>query len=425
MRIEMVAIGDELLDGRVADTNSKHLAGCLFERGQRLDRVTVVTDSVGGIAEAIREAAGRADLVVTSGGLGPTTDDLTAEAVAMAAGCPVKLFPDVLASIEERFAEFGMPMPATNRRQAELPATSSVLTNAKGTAPGFETRVGGARILSFAGVPMEFAHLVETHVLARFEAAQDGKPNATPRALIFRFFGISESALAEHIEPLLADPSWVIQYRPSFPEHIVRVLLPASLPEKDVDLLRAAIQKAGGRSFYGEGEAGLAERVIEMLRARGETLAVAESCTGGLVGSLITEVPGASTVFKGGVISYDNSIKESLLDVPAAALEEHGAVSPTVAGAMAEGARLRLGTTWGISVTGIAGPDGGSAEKPVGTVCFGLSSQAGNSTKSRNFPDWGRGRLRRLSALAALRMLHLHLTQADREAEAQVVSGEA
>jgi nicotinamide-nucleotide amidase len=421
MRIEMIAVGDELLDGRISDSNSTALAAHLFGRGLRLARVTVVDDDLPSIADAIREASARADCVVTSGGLGPTTDDLTAEAVAMAASEGTRLFPDVLAGIQKRFESRGMPMPDTNRRQAILPRSCRVLTNDMGTAPGFVTEVGAARVFSFAGVPAEFTHLVEKHLLPEVDTAAKRKK---PLELEFRFFGISESDLAERLEPLFDDLNGVVQYRPQFPENIVRVLLEEGPSDADVEALKKAVAKAGGRAFYGHGSQGLAHRVIDALVQRGEKLAVAESCTGGLLGALITEVPGASAAFAGGVISYDNAVKEGLLGVQNDLLKRSGAVSEGVAAAMAEGARHTLRATWALSVTGIAGPDGGTEEKPVGTVCFGLCGPGVHEAKTRNFPNWGRQRIRRLSALAALRMLHRKLEDGT-HAPADVVSGEA
>jgi nicotinamide-nucleotide amidase len=303
-----------------------------------------------------------------------------------------------------------------------LPERARVLENTQGTAPGFETRVGGARVFSFAGVPLEFAHLVRTHLLPLLDSNEAPRP---PTQLVFRFFGISESDLAQRMEPIFADLDCVVQYRPAFPENILRAVFSSPLSDAASRALSEKVALAGGRAFYGSGEAGLPQRVVSLLTQRGETLAVAESCTGGLLGSLITDVAGASAAFVGGVISYDNGVKETLLQVPSQDLKEAGAVSEVVAGAMARGAQSSLGATWALSITGIAGPDGGTEDKPVGTVCFGLAGPGTAVAKTRNFPNWGRDRIRRLAAMAALRILHQKLMTTEEKKDISPVNGEA
>jgi nicotinamide-nucleotide amidase len=416
LTVESLAIGDELLDGRLADGNSRDLADSLAPLGLVLSRVTAVGDDEGTIAEAVLEAAARADVVVTSGGLGPTSDDLTVQGVARAAGCAVRLDEATFARIKERFAERGLPMPDNNRRQAELPETARLLGNDVGIAPGFVTLVGGAEVYSFPGVPREYRWLRDQHLLpalsARLGATLGGVERRTLRCL-----GITESGLGAALEDLQRqNPDVLVQYRTSFPENHARLVVRgAAASAARADALAEEARRAIGGAVYAIGERGLAELLVAELGRRGQTLALAESCTGGLVGKLVTDVAGASAVFRGALVAYANEVKEAALGVPTALLEEHGAVSELVAAAMAEGARARLGADFAISVTGVAGPGGGTPDKPVGTVCFGLAHERGVETKRRLLLGATREMIRELAAAVALRWL---LSRLERQAPA-------
>lgn len=410
LRVESLAIGDELLDGRVADKNTQTLGDALAQLGLELQGARIVPDHRQLIVEALKDAASRADMVITSGGLGPTTDDITAECVAEAAGTGLRFDQASFAKIEAMFAFRGIPMPESNRRQAMLPASSTTLENEQGTAPGFVTPLGLAEVWSFPGVPREYRHLLESRLLPRVRERLAGgaaAPVLVRRTL--RSLGLSESGVGERIAVLEKEnPDVRVQYRVAFPEIIVRLVVEGTdraACEARADALLERARADIGASVYGTGDDPLEVRVLRLLQGRGETLALAESCTGGLVAKRVTDVPGSSSVVKGGVVSYANDAKTDLLDVDAALLSAHGAVSAEVAGAMAEGARARFRATWSVAVTGIAGPGGGSSEKPVGLVFFAISGPHGTVATKKRFPDFGRENIREMAAATALRLL--------------------
>lgn len=425
--VEALSIGDELLDGRLADTNSQHLGDALAPHGLTLARVTAVDDDVATIAEAVLEAAARADVVVTSGGLGPTTDDLTARGVARAAGCDVRLDEETLAAIARRFAERGLDMPDNNRRQAELPSSGEVLGNEAGIAPGFATRVGGAEVFSLPGVPREYRWMLANKVLPRVLGRLAARVGEVVERRSLRCLGITESRLDAALAELSRrNPDVLLQYRTSFPENHARLVVrgrDARAVAERADALAAEARAAIGGACYGIGERSLAERLVSALIERGRTVAVAESCTGGLLGKALTDVAGSSAAFRGGVIAYANDVKERLLDVDAELLARHGAVSEEVAAAMATGARALLGVDYALSVTGVAGPGGGSEDKPVGTVCFGLAGEGGVETKRRLLLAPTREMIRELSAAVAMRWLLVHLEGDARDASAREQPG--
>lgn len=403
--IETIAIGDELLDGRIVDSNTKDLGDALAVFGLTVSRATIVPDERDRIVDAVREAAGRADVVVTSGGLGPTTDDVTAECVAVAAGVGMRTDAAAQQRIRDLFASRGFPMSENNLRQAVLPEGSRTLQNDEGTAPGFVTPVGGAEIWSFPGVPREYRHLLDVHLLTALRA-RAGVQGVVVKTAI-RCLGVTESALGAKLADFeAAHPDVKVQYRTTFPENHARLVVSGDDAAARSQALVAEAVAAIGRSAYAVGDAPLEQRVIEALARRGETIACAESCTGGLVAKRLTDVPGSSAVVRGGVVAYANEAKTALLGVDAALIGTHGAVSEPVAIAMADGARARLAATWAIAITGIAGPGGGTADKPVGTVCFALAGPTGTTATTKKLPDYGRDRVREMAAAVALRMVH-------------------
>jgi nicotinamide-nucleotide amidase len=408
IRIESLAIGDELLDGRVADKNTKDLGDALSQLGLELQRTTIVPDHRATIVEAVKAAAARADIVVTSGGLGPTSDDITGECIAEAAGVGMRFDDAAWARIESMFKMRGMPgtIPESNRRQANLPATSATLENEMGTAPGFVTPVGDASIWSFPGVPREYQHLLEDRLLPviRARLSSDGKSMKLVRRTLHSL-GLAESAVGERLGALEKEnPDVRVQYRAAFPEIIVRLVLDDG-DEKRADVLAERAKQDIGGSIFGFGDDPLEVRVLKALDARKHTMATAESCTGGLVAKRITDIAGSSSAMLGGVVSYANSAKIAFLDVPQSVLDSVGAVSEETARAMAEGARKRFGADWAVSTTGVAGPSGGSPEKPVGLVWFAIAGPPGTTSKKSKFPDFGRERIREMAAAAALRLL--------------------
>lgn len=371
MDLEIVAIGNELLLGHTVDTNGAELGRALAAVGVRVTRRTIVGDEAAAIRGVVRDALARTGLVLTTGGLGPTRDDVSKKVVADLFGWPLRFHDDIWERLVERFRRMGREPAAANRGQAEVPEGAVVLTNRWGTAPGLWLEGMPGIVIMLPGVPGEMQKLLEREVVPRLAQRSGG---AVVLSKELRTSSIPESTLAERIgdlEDTLAPLS--LAYLPgvrgvdlrltawSLPADAARALL-----EQGAARLRAVI----GDVVYGEDGADLAHVLVNRLHERGATLSLGESCTGGLVGARVTAVPGSSTVFQGGVVCYSNEAKTALLGVPADLITSAGAVSPEVALSLARGARDRFGTVAAIGVTGIAGPDGGSEQKPVGTVCF-------------------------------------------------------
>lgn len=374
MDIELVTIGTELLLGLTLDTNGAEIARTLAEHGVRVSRRTSVADRANDIHLAVSEALERGSAVLTTGGLGPTRDDITKRTVAELFDAPLEFDESIWASLLERFARLERKPAESNRSQAEVPRGATVLPNRWGTAPGLWLEGSRGLVIMLPGVPLEMRRLLEHEVLPRLiqRAGQ-----SVIRSLQVRTSGIPESSLAEKMGDIEAQIApLTLAYLPGLDGVDLR-LSAWGLPAGEADRrLRAAADLVGARAgtnFYGEGESDLAALVLDEARARRIKLAVAESCTGGLVGTRLTEVPGSSDVFVGGVIAYDNAPKVSLVGVPQVLIDAHGAVSEPVARAMAEGACTTFSVDASISVTGIAGPGGGTPEKPVGTVWIGCA----------------------------------------------------
>jgi nicotinamide-nucleotide amidase len=403
--LEILATGDELLTGQLVDTNSPWLMDRLWDLGVPTRRKTLVGDDRQDLSAAIRETCARADVVVLSGGMGPTEDDLTSETVAAVLGVPLELHAESLAAIEERFRRFGRTMTPNNAKQARFPRGAEVIPNAYGTAPGFAARVGRAELVCFPGVPSEYRGLCQDWLLPRLRA----RLAAVPAAGMVKLFGVPESHADHRMRPVMDDPENAgvrFGYRAHWPEVHVKWTVPAPDAAAREARIRGQVRALFGEQAFGEGKDELPELVVARLAARGERVALAESCTGGMVAELLTEVAGASAVLDLGVVAYANEIKERILGVDGAALAAHGAVSEPVARAMAEGARRVGGATWGLGITGIAGPTGGTPEKPVGTVHLAISGPGGTEALARRYPG-DRARIRRQAAFEALNLLRL------------------
>jgi nicotinamide-nucleotide amidase len=378
MDIELVTIGTELLLGHVIDTNATDLARTLVAAGARVVRKTAVPDDPAAIHQALDHALSRTRFVVATGGLGPTRDDLTKTVAARLYGVPLITDQDYLTRLEERWRRLGRPggMPAANRTQAEVPAGATVLPNPRGTAPGLWLEDGRGVLVLLPGVPHEMRHMAETQLAPRVAARTP--PGRITRWRTMRTTGISESALADTVGPLedrLAPLT--VAYLPSLDGVDLRLTawdLTADDADRCLDAAVALVKDAVGAGYYGDGHADLAAVVLGRLGQRGLKLAVAESCTGGLIGARLTAIPGSSAVFAGGVIAYHNDVKQRDLGVPADMLAAHGAVSEPVTRAMADGVRRRFAVDAAIAVSGIAGPDGGTPDKPVGTVWFAAAA---------------------------------------------------
>ncbi|HEU4699249.1 MAG TPA: competence/damage-inducible protein A [Gemmatimonadales bacterium] len=416
MDIELLTIGTELLLGFTVDTNGAHIARALAAIGVRVVRRTSVADTPEAIRAGVAEALARTGAVLTTGGLGPTRDDVTKVVVAGLFGRPVEFAPALWEALLERYRTLGRPPSASNRTQAEVPRGAVVLPNRWGTAPGLwlEGTVDGRAglVVMLPGVPHEMRKLLEHEVVprlaARVEHAAGAGEQRVIRSRTVRTTAIPESTLAERVgdvEDALAPLT--LAYLPGLEGVDLRVTawhLPAA--EADARLARAValLEARAGAHAYGVDDDDLAAVVLQTARRRGVRLAVAESCTGGLVGGRLTAVAGSSDVVLGGVIAYANEVKEALLDVPAAVLAAHGAVSEATARAMAEGACRRVGAEAAVSVTGVAGPGGGSEAKPVGTVWFGIHAD-GETSAVRHVLPGNRFEIRARAAQMALYLL--------------------
>jgi nicotinamide-nucleotide amidase len=403
LTVELLATGDELLTGQVVDTNSPWLMDRLWDAGVMVTRKTLVGDDRIALEATLLETTGRADLVVMSGGLGPTEDDLTAECVARVLGVPLELHAPSLAAIEERFRRLGRPMTPNNAKQARFPRGATVHPNRWGTAPAFTVSLGQATLTCLPGVPAEYQGLAAEVVLPWVSA----RLGAVPAARVLKLIGIGESAADQAMRPVMDDPSWRgvrFGYRAHFPEVHLKWTVDPPDAEPRAAAIESAVRAIFGESVWGSGKEELAALVVARLTARGQKVALAESCTGGLVASALTAVPGASAVLDLGVVAYADAVKAEVLGVPGALLAAHGAVSEPVARAMAEGVRRAGGATWGIGITGIAGPTGGTPEKPVGTVHLALAGPAGTQALARLYRG-DRDRVRRAAAFEALDLL--------------------
>ncbi len=405
LAVEILATGDELLTGQVVDTNSAWLMDRLWDLGLMARRKTLVGDDRRDLLAALRETSSRADAVVMSGGLGPTEDDLTSECVAAAMGVELELHEPSLRAIEERFRRFGRVMTPNNVKQARFPRGATVLPNRFGTAPGFAAPLGSGEVICLPGVPVEYRGMCEELVLPRL-ASRLGE---VPAARLVKLFGVPESHAGARMEPVMRDPAnrgVRFGFRAHWPEIHLKWSVSGPGAAERADRILEQVRRLFGDELWGEGKAELPEVVVARLLARRERVALAESCTGGLVAELLTGVPGASNVFDLGVVAYANEAKARLLAVHEELLAIHGSVSEPVARALAEGARALGRAAWGVGVTGIAGPTGGTPEKPVGTVHVALAGPTGTESVARHYRG-DRERIRRQAAFEALNMLRL------------------
>jgi nicotinamide-nucleotide amidase len=413
MRIETLCTGDELLTGLTSDTNSRFFQALLLERcGLTVRRSTVVGDVKADLVEVLNALAARCDVVLVSGGLGPTTDDLTAESAAEAAGVALVEDAQVMAHIRARFERRGIALTENNHRQARVPAGAEAVLNDEGSAPLIIQRRGGCTLFFVPGVPREYRHLVEAHVLPRIAAMTQGPGREVTRLRLLKTVGLPESHLDAKMAPLRAHhPRVTFGYRTHAPENHLKLLAVAPTGAEADGALAAAERDARaalGDVVFGAGDETLAGVVGAALRARGLTLAVAESCTGGLVSAACTDVAGASEWFIGGGATYAASAKTAWAGVTPAVLAQHGAVSEVVARAMAAGVAAALAASCGLSVTGYAGPTGGDAEHPIGTVFIGVATPEGLTCQRHRFAG-DRDRVRLFAAATALDALRRRL----------------
>ncbi len=405
-----VAVGSELLGERRLDSNSLRITATLARYGIRVLEKRVVGDDEARLAETIRELLGMADVVVLTGGLGPTADDVTREAIARALGRTLEVDAEVAAWLADRFAAHGRVMPDVARRMARVVAGSRVLRNQRGAAPGVLVRLDGRLLVAFPGVSWEMEEMLERE-LEPVLAAANPDTRLVTRTLVLG--GALESDVEARVAPLyerFGRERVTILARCG----VVRLVLTAEGAADEertaLDEMTESFSSLVAEELAGIDVSGVEEVVVDELRRRGQTLAVAESCTGGLLGATITSVPGASDVFEGGVVSYSNAAKERLLAVPSSLLQAHGAVSEPVAEAMAAGVRERFSADWGVAITGVAGPGGGTPDKPVGLVHWAVASPGAASARHRVFPG-GREVVREWSVNMALDLLRRKLRE--------------
>ena len=399
----VISIGDELLSGRTQDTNAFYLSKELRAVGFPVKHRETCPDDADRIAECLRRAASHATVIVMTGGMGPTDDDLTRHGIAKGLGSPLERCAEAEEQVRAIFRRAGRRMPEANLIQADLPVGTSPIPNAWGTAPGIHaTWDNGCELFVLPGVPVELRNMVEQTIKPRLLERTDRGTAPQRRALTV--CGIPESRLGEHLDELMArgrDP--ILGSYPRVSSFVLQLETRRQGAEAKRVLDRdvAEIRKRLGKAVVGDGELQVHEVVAQQLMDRGETLAVAESLTAGLVSDLIAQTPGVSRILLGGVAAYHNDVKCNLLGVERAVLDSYGAVSEQCAAQMAMGIRSRLSSHWGLSTTGIAGPTGGSSEKPVGTVYLGMSSPQGVKTRRLNLVG-DRQQIRERAATALL-----------------------
>lgn len=414
-KVELITIGDELLLGFTIDTNAAYLARELAAIGVEIVRRTTVGDGADDIAAAVREALDRTGAVITTGGLGPTSDDMTKPAIAALFGRAMRLDVAILDGLKARWKARGWAgeLPAANVQQAMIPQGAEILVNNHGSAPGIWVEDERGRwVAMLPGVPREMRGMTVDTIVPRLRS--NVGESSVVRSRTLRTTGLAESALADRLDEMARGfPGLSLAYLPGLDGVDLRLTargVTAAEAASALDDAMSRLRDRVGGHAYGEDDDDLAARVLELCRRRDAHLAVAESCTGGLLGARITAIPGSSAVFVGGVIAYADEVKQRELNVPADDIRRHGAVSEPVVRQMATGARERFATEIGVAITGIAGPGGGSAEKPVGTVWLAADIRGRvSATRSQLIGD--RDEIRRRAAQGALNLVRKELSQ--------------
>jgi nicotinamide-nucleotide amidase len=408
-KASIISIGNELLSGRTVDTNAACIARQLMTVGMPVASIYGVRDQIEAIRRTLLLATGEADVVVTTGGLGPTDDDLTRQAFAEFLGVELVLHEGLLAKVRQFFDRRGIRMPERNAIQACIPEGATAIENEWGTAPGIRAQKDGKLLFALPGVPSEMEHMLDASVLPELQRLATGQAIVVRR---LKCFGAGESTIAELIGDAMQQGRNPL-VNCTVHAGVITLEIVATAAGRDEAEKMAADQERSlrvslGELVYGVADQTLAEVVGEGLARMGKTIAVAESCTGGLLAQLITDIPGASRYFTYGWVTYSDEAKSRELDVPPEMIDRYGAVSEQVARAMAQGARRKAGTDYAISITGIAGPGGGSEQKPVGLVYIGVDSQEGTDT-SRHIFSSDRSSVRLRAAQTALNMLRRRL----------------
>jgi nicotinamide-nucleotide amidase len=409
VRAELLSVGTELLLGQITDTNAAYLAGVLAESGVDLHFKQTVGDNVARLTDAVRLALSRADLIVITGGLGPTEDDLTVATVAATLALPMLRDEGVAETIRQFFETRRRPAPPSVYKQALIPAGARIIANRRGTAPGVVVTHDGATIVMMPGVPTEMEGMVEDFLLP-WLSERTGE--TVIRSRVLKVTGLGESAVEERIKDLLRLPAPTIAPYAKLGEVHLRLTAKGASADVEAALTtgEAAVRERLGELVFGADGDTLELVTGRLLLERGLTVAVGESCTGGLIADRLTALPGSSGYFRHGAVAYSNQAKTALLGVPADLIERYGAVSAPVAEAMARGARERADSDLALGITGIAGPSGGSAEKPVGVVFIALADRESGQSREWRFGEQpGRRGIRFLASQAALDLIRLRL----------------
>jgi len=410
----VLTIGDELSRGEIVDSNAAFLGAELTALGIYVRRRVGCNDQLADIMSMLREAAETSSVVVVSGGLGPTSDDLTVDAVAAVLGVEPISEAAHEARMRQRFTERNFEITPNNLRQVRIPSGAAALPNRAGAAPGFAVQIGNARCFFMPGVPREMRPMFTEQVVPRLK---DVLPRTVMARRVYRTLGLGESHVDHRLADLLTATAGVrhaesvavtLHYRLAFPEVLVTMVASGASDaevEADLAVLDVEARRRLGHALYGTGDDDLAVVVGRALKERGQTLATAESCTGGMIGQTITAVAGASTYYLGGVIAYANEVKQGVLGVSEATLRDHGAVSEACVRELSEGVQRLTGATYGIAVSGIAGPGGGSSAKPVGTVWIAAAGPERTLCRLVTWPG-DREQIRKIATAAALNLLH-------------------
>ncbi len=397
MEIAIISTGNELLRGAIADTNAAWIASRLHERGLDVSRIIVAPDDHDGLVSVFRQAYGSFDLLVVGGGLGPTVDDITARAAAAAADLPLVRSDDAVRRISAVFKRLGKHMNEINLKQADLPQGCEIVDNPVGTAPGFALRTGRAHAFFLPGVPVEMKPMFENSILPILEDQSSKQHIST-----FKCYGMGESDIQAALAEFPAShPGIELAFRPSFPEISITFRAPNAAT---LDAALAHARKTLKGTVFAWEDINIPTALGRALLDKQLTMAVAESCTGGLIGHEITQVPGSSAYFRGAVVSYDNDVKIDLLGVDKQLILDHGAVSAQVATAMAERARTLLHSDIALATSGVAGPGGGTEEKPVGLVHIAVAHGGGIEHREHRFKGYDRARVKKAAAWMAMRM---------------------
>ncbi len=407
MKIELIMTGDELLDGRVINTNASELGEILNEQGLKITRVTTVGDHPEELEQAFQRAAKEMDITIVTGGLGPTDDDRTSEILAKVARVPFVQDESSWKRLQDFFRQKGRPMASSNEKQSFFPKGARIIPNRLGTADGFSLQIGHSHFYVMPGVPREMRAMFKEDVLPAILKLL-GPQHRLPQRQTFKLFGQGESHIADLLADLYPLPEGIeIGYRAIYPEVHLSLIARTEIDNSLFQKLEKEIQTRLSDYIYTSDQRDFIDVFADSIKQVGATLALAESCTGGLLASLLTEKAGASDYFLSSAVAYSNEAKTQLLDVPKELIEKNGAVSAPVAQAMVEGALKRSGASHAIAITGIAGPSGGTPEKPVGTVYIAVSSQQKLSVHLFRFPS-PRKRIQIYTAYTALNILKRH-----------------